>query len=390
MDTKNKNNIKNNIKNNNDINVDKITELIIPNDLISKLPITPEIKNNVNNLRLEIKKILNKKSDKKILIVGPCSIHNVGEAKEYANMLSELSKKVSDKLLIVMRVYFEKPRTTVGWKGLINDPLLNNTFEVNNGLYIARELLLYISNLGLATGCEILDTITPQYISDLVSWGAIGARTTESQVHRQLVSGLSMPVGFKNTTTGDYKVAIDAIISAKHPHCFFGITGEGRAAIVKTNGNNTGHIILRGSNIRPNYNWDNILEIEQVYNNIINNIKNDLNPEQKSELLEKQDIEQENSLENNIFDYLNIIIDCSHGNSGKDYRNQHEVWNYCIDNYIVSKSSTVIGYMLESNINAGKQTLTTPDDLKYGISITDSCICFKETEELILNMYSKL
>jgi 3-deoxy-7-phosphoheptulonate synthase len=250
--------------------------------------------------------------------------------------------------------------------------------------------LLYISNLGLATGCEILDTITPQYISDLVSWGAIGARTTESQVHRQLVSGLSMPVGFKNTTTGDYKVAIDAIISAKHPHCFFGITGEGRAAIVKTNGNNTGHIILRGSNIRPNYNWDNILEIEQVYNNIINNIKNDLNPEQKSELLEKQDIEQENSLENNIFDYLNIIIDCSHGNSGKDYRNQHEVWNYCIDNYIVSKSSTVIGYMLESNINAGKQTLTTPDDLKYGISITDSCICFKETEELILNMYSKL
>ena len=369
--------------------MEKITELITPNDLISKLPITEEIKHTVRHNRIEIKRVLNKTSDKKLLIVGPCSIHNVAEAKEYANMLSELQKKVNDKLLIVMRVYFEKPRTTVGWKGLINDPLLNNTFEVNNGLYIARDLLIYISNLGLAVGCEILDTITPQYISDLVSWGAIGARTTESQIHRQLVSGLSMPVGFKNSTTGDYKVAIESIISAKHPHCFFGITRDGEAAVINTKGNKTGHIILRGScKSGPNYTKETILEIEEVYNKVINDINGGKIKTKLESLYDSND--PENLQENNIYDYLNIIIDCSHGNSGKDYRNQNKVWNYCIDNYIKKIDTRVVGYMLESNINEGKQTLNDPDDLKHGISITDSCMGFKETEELILSMYSSL
>lgn len=331
----------------NNINIDSINELITPYTLKEQLPITKDIEEFITSSRNQIRDILTRKDNRKILVVGPCSIHNVDECKTYADYLSELV--VNDKILIIMRVYFEKPRTTIGWKGLINDPDLDNSYNVNKGLYLARELLIYISKKGLAIGTEILDTFTPQYIDDLISWGAIGARTTESQIHRQLVSGLSMPIGFKNSTTGDCKVALDAITSANNPHCFFGITSNGNGAIVKTKGNTFCHIILRGGKT-PNYEIDHIVDL------------------------------------NNMSNTLNIMIDCSHGNSNKNYKNQSKVINYCMENYMDHKN--IIGYMLESNINEGKQTLDKPEDLKYGVSITDSCINFEETKNIIKKLYN--
>ena len=264
---------------------------------------------------------------------------------------------MKDKILVVMRVYFEKPRTTVGWKGLINDPDLNNTFNVNKGLKLARELLLYINSIGLPCGYEILDTITPQYISDLISWGAIGARTTESQVHRQLVSGLSVPVGYKNGTSGNINIAVNAILSSQYSHCFMGITDKGEPAICKTKGNLNCHVIHRGSNKKPNYYNEDILKTES--------------------LLIDKNINQ------------NIMIDCSHGNSYKNYKNQAEVLNYSI-NLIKNGNKSIIGFMIESNINEGKQKLENPNNLKYGVSITDSCINIKETQELLLSLYNAL
>jgi 3-deoxy-7-phosphoheptulonate synthase len=253
-----------------------------------------------------------------------------------------------------MRVYFEKPRTTIGWKGLINDPDLNNSFQVNKGLAMARKLLMDINELGLPCGYEVLDTITPQYIADLMSWGAIGARTTESQVHRQMVSGLSMPVGFKNGTSGDMVVARDAVMSATYPHCFMGITDEGTPAICTTRGNPYCHVILRGGNSGPNYSFKNIKKME--------------------DLLMEKEIKPA------------IMIDCSHGNSGKNYKNQKNVLGETINSMHDNKN--VIGVMIESNIMEGKQTLDprNPDKLTYGISITDSCISIQETFELIANV----
>ena len=340
------------------INIDYVNKLITPNDLMSKYPLTENIKNFIIKSRDEIVNILYNKSDKKIFVVGPCSIHNIEEAKKYALMLKTISDNVNDKILIIMRVYFEKPRTTVGWKGLINDPDLNNTFNVNKGLELARDLLIYINSIGLPCGCEFLDSITPHYISDLISWGAIGARTTESQVHRQLVSGLSMPIGFKNGTSGNIDICADAINSAKNKHCFMGIDDDGGACIIKTRGNYNTHIILRGGK-EPNYR-----------SNHLDLVKN---------ILQRKNINP------------NIMIDCSHGNSEKDYRNQKWVLKNVMKQ-IIDGEQSIIGVMIESNINKGSQNLNyvCKDNLKYGVSITDSCIDIEETNEIILSSYNRL
>ena len=253
-------------------------------------------------------------------------------------------------MLIVMRVYFEKPRTTIGWKGLINDPYLDGSCDVNHGLFLARKLLIELNKIGVPCGYEILDTITPQYISDLISWGAIGARTTESQVHRQLISGMSMPVGFKNGTRGDIKMAADAVISAAYPHCFMGITEHGNAAICTTKGNKDCHIILRGGKEGPNYFPTDIARAEKVLDT--------------SKLCPA------------------IMVDCSHGNSGKDFRRQQRVMVNIINQ--AKENSNIIGIMMESNINEGSQPLIENIKLKYGISITDSCINIENTETYLL------
>ena len=340
------------------INIIKVEKLITPGELKMKIP-SNDIEDLVFNTRNQITDILYGKDNRKILIVGPCSIHNIDEAKEYGLMLLDLANKVKDKFLIIMRVYFEKPRTTIGWKGLINDPGLDNSYNVNNGLYLARDLLYYLNKIGLPCGCEFLDPITPHYISDLISWGAIGARTTESQVHRQLVSGLSMPVGFKNGTDGNIDICADAINSSKNKHCFMGINDDGDACIIKTKGNYDCHTILRGNKIEPNYRSNNI-----IYTKKILEFKN-LKPK--------------------------IMVDCSHANSNKDYRNQPFVFQNVI-NQIINGETSIIGLMLESNINQGKQDLsyTGKYKLKKGVSITDSCINIETTNKIILDAYSLL
>ena len=343
----------------NNVNVDEITELITPKKLKEEIPVSEEILKFVNKTRNDISDILNGRSNRKIIVVGPCSIHNIESAKKYGLQLKELSNIVEDKILIVMRVYFEKPRTTIGWKGLINDPDLNNTFNINKGLKLARELLLFLNENEIPCGYEILDTFTPQYIGELISWGAIGARTTESQVHRQLVSGLSMPVGFKNNSSGDYDIAAEAIISAKHPHCFYGINEEGQASIVRTNGNTNCHIILRGSKYGTNYEKQEVNLVKEVL--LLANLR------------------------------LNIMVDCSHGNSNKDYKNQPKVFNYLVDQ-ISEDFKFIIGMMIESNLVEGKQKLVfgEADKLEWGKSITDSCISIQSTKELILCLYENL
>jgi len=340
-------------------NIESFQPLINPKTLKLVYPRSKKVETLVKNTREEISKILSGNSNKKLFIIGPCSIHNVEEAYSYARNLKILLNEVKDKILIVMRVYFEKPRTTIGWKGLINDPDLNNTFQVNKGLAMARKLLMDINELGVPCGYEVLDTITPQYIADLMSWGAIGARTTESQVHRQMVSGLSMPVGFKNGTSGDMVVARDAVMSAAYPHCFMGITDEGTPAICNTRGNQYCHVILRGGKNGPNYSYENIKKMEQ--------------------LLREKEIKPA------------IMIDCSHGNSNKNFKNQKNVLGETINS--MQDNKNVIGVMIESNIIEGKQTLDPQnvDELKYGISITDSCISIQETFELISNVvYTRL
>lgn len=335
------------------IHIESFKPLVKPQTFKLIHPSTKEIINLVINTRNEVNEIIHGKNKKKIFIVGPCSIHNVNEALIYAKKLKIIADKVKDKILIIMRVYFEKPRTTIGWKGLINDPMLDNSFQVNYGLGLARKLLIDINSIGLPCGCEILDTITPQYISDLISWSAIGARTTESQVHRQMVSGLSMPVGFKNGTNGDMIVARDGVLSALYKHSFMGITEDGEPAICKTKGNIDCHVILRGGK-KPNYSIDNIKNMEKLL------IEKDLNKA--------------------------IMVDCSHGNSEKDHKNQHKVLNETILNMKDNKS--IIGVMIESNINEGNQKIS--DKLLYGVSITDKCINLEETDKIIMKAYYEL
>lgn len=331
------------------INVDTLEKLSTPKELKNMLKIKKF------DFREDIINILNNVDKRFIVIIGPCSIHNTSEALDYAKKLSKLRKKYLDKLFIIMRVYFEKPRTTVGWKGLINDPDLDDSCNINKGLYISRKLMINISNLDLPIGCEFLDTISPEYICDLVSWGAIGARTTESQCHRQLASGLSMPIGFKNTTSGSIKIAIDAIKSGKNCHTFLGINEDGNASIIKTNGNDNCHIILRGGNGKTNYDEESIISTYEEME------KNGVKP--------------------------NIIVDCSHGNSNKDYRNQPKVVRNIIEQ--LKKSRKYIkGIMIESNIFEGNQKIS--DNMKYGVSVTDSCISFENSELLLDELYNSL
>jgi len=340
-----------------DANIESFQQLISPKNLLDEYPITEKIHNLVIKTRKTISDIINRIDDRQIFIVGPCSIHDVDDAKEYARELKKIADSVSDKILVIMRVYFEKPRTTVGWKGLINDPDLDNSYDVNKGLKKARELLLYINDLGLPCGYEVLDTITPQYICDLISWGAIGARTTESQVHRELVSGLSMPVGFKNGTGGTISIAADAIISSRFPHCFMGITDNGQSAICKTKGNLGSHIILRGGASGPNYSNYHIKDTETILR------ERNLDPR--------------------------IIVDCSHGNSQKKYTNQPIVLEDIIEQ-VINGNKSIIGIMLESNLNEGSQKLITKESLKAGISITDACISIDTTTDIINKAYIKL
>mgnify|MGYP000465109334 FL=1 len=320
-------------------------EVITASSLIEDQPISEEAAELVFNSRLNISKILSQEDKKLIVVVGPCSIHDPSAAKDYAGRLLEQSELFKDQLQIVMRVYFEKPRTTIGWKGLINDPDLDGSFNIDKGLATARQLLRDLTNMGMCAGTEFLDVITPQYTADLISWGAIGARTTESQVHRELASGLSCPVGFKNSTNGSVQVAADAIASALHPHKFLSVTKEGKAAIFSSSGNKDCHVILRGGTT-PNYKSEDIELVSEVL--------------KKSNLLET------------------IMVDMSHGNSSKQHKKQLEVCSD-ISNQIASGEHRITGVMIESNIEEGNQSAKDKTNLIYGKSITDACINWEDT-----------
>ncbi|MFE1747547.1 3-deoxy-7-phosphoheptulonate synthase [Coleofasciculus sp. H7-2] len=332
--------------------------LLTPNELKSKLPLTDEAEKTVLNFRNEIENILDGKDSRKFIVVGPCSIHDIKSAEEYAYRLKNLFDRVNDKLLLIMRVYFEKPRTTVGWKGLINDPDMDDSFHIEKGLLTARSLLIKITELGLPAATEALDPIVPQYIGELIAWSAIGARTTESQTHREMASGLSMPVGFKNGTDGSVQVALNALESARKPHHFLGINPMGQVSIFKTKGNAYGHIILRGGAKQPNFDAANVKIAE--------------------EKLKAANLPPK------------IVIDCSHGNSNKDYKKQSAVFENVIQQ-ILEGNSSIVGMMLESNLYEGNQPIPSQlEELRYGVSVTDKCISWEETEKIILAAYEKL
>ena len=341
----------------NDIHVNAEEVLITPEQLRKALPLSNDGREFVKASRKIISNIIHKKDHRLLVISGPCSVHDVEAAKAYARKLKALAEQHQDSLYVVMRVYFEKPRTTVGWKGMINDPNMDGSFDVETGLLKARELLLYLTELGLPLATEALDPISPQYLAELFSWAAIGARTTESQTHREMASGLSMPIGFKNGTSGGLGVAINAMQSAASSHRFMGINKQGQVALIKTSGNPDGHVILRGG-AQPNYDSVNVALCEQ-------------------------DIQAAN-LE------PAIVVDCSHGNSNKDYRRQPLVADNVV-NQICEGNTSIIGIMLESNINAGNQSANLPkEELVYGVSVTDACIDFAATEAIFEQASSKL
>ncbi|TMA74177.1 MAG: 3-deoxy-7-phosphoheptulonate synthase [Deltaproteobacteria bacterium] len=329
-----------------DLHVESNRPLLPPAILLEELPLTESGSQVVARARDEIIRILKGDDDRLLVVVGPCSVHDPKAALDYARRLQAQASELEADLRIVMRVYFEKPRTTVGWKGLINDPHLDNSFAVNEGLRLARKLLLDLVDLGLPSGCEFLDPITPQFISDLVSWGAIGARTTESQVHRELASGLSMPVGFKNGTEGGIQIAIDAVRAAAHPHHFIGVTEEGLAGIVSTRGNPDCHIILRGGTAGPNHDRASVRKALDA-----------LRDARVAQCL---------------------LIDASHGNSGKDYQRQPAVAGE-IAAQVAEGERGIVGVMIESFIADGRQDLKDPKQLAYGQSITDACIGWQRT-----------
>lgn len=340
------------------INVASQELLITPAQLKSDIPLSEKAKDTIQKGRDTVNSILDGKDKRIFLVVGPCSIHDVDAAKVYAKKLKELSDKVQDTLYIVMRVYFEKPRTTVGWKGLINDPHLNDSFELEDGLHIGRKLLLDIAEIGLPTATEALDPISPQYLQDTISWSAIGARTTESQTHREMSSGLSVAIGFKNGTDGGLGVAINALGSVAHPHSFLGINREGQVSVVRTKGNPYAHVVLRGGGGKPNYDSVNVALCEQA--------------------LEKANLAK------------NIMIDCSHANSNKDPALQPLVMQDAT-NQIIDGNKSIIGLMIESNLNWGSQSIPENlQDLQYGVSVTDACIDWETTEKAILDMHTKL
>ena len=326
-----------------------LLEVSPPNDVISEFPITPPVSELVFKSRQNISDIIHGRDDRLVVVVGPCSIHDPQAAIEYAKKLKNLESSLSSELKIVMRVYFEKPRTTVGWKGLINDPNLDDSYDVNKGLREARKILLDINEIGLPAATEYLDIITPQYISDLISWGAIGARTTESQVHRELASGLSCPVGFKNSTNGSIQVAIDAIGSASQPHIFLSITKEGKSAIFNSSGNKDCHVILRGGEI-PNFESKFIKETSSI-------LAKSGNP-------------------------TSLMVDMSHGNSQKQFKKQLLV-NKDIADQIASGERSIFGVMIESHLVEGNQSIGPKESLTYGQSITDACVSWEDTEVML-------
>ncbi len=336
-----------------DTRIAQTRELVSPVIIHEQFPITETAAETTAKAREEIQAVMSDTDDRLVVVVGPCSIHDPKSAIEYAQRLATLKQELSDDLVIVMRVYFEKPRTTVGWKGLINDPDLNGSFSVNKGIGIARNLLLSINDMGVPAGCEYLDLITPQYTGDIVSWGAIGARTTESQCHRELSSGLSCPVGFKNGTGGDLKIAVDAIGAASNPHHFLSVTKEGRTAIVESTGNEYTHIILRGGNGEPNYSPEHVNQAAEML------VSANLRP--------------------------NIMIDFSHANSYKTPSRQREVCDSVCEQ-LQAGEQRVFGVMIESHLVEGAQKVVEGQELVYGQSITDGCIGWEETEGLCRNL----
>ncbi len=332
-----------------DLRIKEIKELLTPAKLLGEVPITERAAETVYETRQAIHRILHGADDRLLVIMGPCSIHDVKAAHEYAGKLKEAKDRLAGNLLVVMRVYFEKPRTTVGWKGLINDPNLDGSFRINEGLRMARRLLLDLNEMGMPAACEFLDMITPQYIADLVSWGAIGARTTESQVHRELASGLSCPVGFKNGTDGNIRIALDAIRAAHAPHHFLSVTKAGRSAIVSTTGNEDCHVILRGGK-QPNHDAASV--------------------DAAAKILAEAGIP------------ARIMIDFSHGNSAKDFQKQVEVGRQ-VAAQVAGGDGRIFGVMVESHLKAGRQDLVPGKELVYGLSITDACISWEDSHRLL-------
>jgi 3-deoxy-7-phosphoheptulonate synthase len=340
------------------INVVAQDVLLTPEEVKRRVPMTPRAQSTVLDGRLTVENILDRRDHRFVVVVGPCSIHDPAAALDYAQRLKRLGDEVSDTLYIIMRVYFEKPRTTTGWKGLINDPHMNDSFDIEEGLQLARRVLLDINELGLPTGTEALDPISPQYLSDLIAWSAIGARTTESQTHREMASGLSTPVGFKNGTDGGLLVAINALLSVSRPHSFLGIDQDGQVAVIRTKGNCYGHIVLRGGAKGPNYDSVTIALVEKEL--------------------------ARNSLP------ANIVVDCSHANSNKDPSLQPLVMNDVV-HQVIEGNQSIVGTMLESNINAGNQPIPADlSQLKYGVSVTDACIDWASTEKLLRDARQKL
>jgi 3-deoxy-7-phosphoheptulonate synthase len=333
------------------LNLVGLIPLITPRALKNKLAASPSVLECVTKARMEISDIIAGKDKRMIVVTGPCSIHDPSEALEYAERLSKLRNELAEDLMVLMRVYFEKPRTVVGWKGLLSDPCLDGSSDIAYGLRTARNLLLKINAMGVPAAAEMLDPFVPQYTADLISWAAIGARTTESQIHRQMASGLSMPVGFKNSTDGNIQVAVDAMESARHPHSFLGIDDKGHVAIVRTRGNMSGHVILRGSASGPNYGARCVREACRRMS------ESSLTPA--------------------------VMVDCSHGNSGKRYDAQERVWNNVLSQRLGGNGS-IIGMLLESNLfEGGQKTAEYPGKLRYGVSITDECVSWNTTERLL-------
>ncbi len=341
-----------------DLNIASNVTLITPEQLKKKIPLSDKAQQTVSHGRQVVRDILDGKDHRLFIVIGPCSIHDLKAAHEYADRLKALADEVSDTLFLIMRVYFEKPRTTVGWKGLINDPYLDDSFKIEDGLHIGRQLLLDLAEKGLPTATEALDPISPQYLQDLISWSAIGARTTESQTHREMASGLSSAVGFKNGTDGGLTVAINALQSVSSPHRFLGINQKGGVSIVTTKGNRYGHVVLRGGNGKPNYDPVSVAVCEQE--------------------LKKAKIS------------TNIMIDCSHANSNKDPALQPLVLDN-ITNQIVDGNQSISSLMIESHLGWGNQSICEDlSQLKYGVSITDACIDWDTTEKSIRSMHAKL
>ena len=340
-----------------DLNVVELVRLKPPRVIKDELPMREESNRTVVEGRRAVRRILQREDPRLLVVVGPCSVHDPKGAMDYARRLAKLRDELQDKLFIVMRVYFEKPRTTVGWKGLINDPHLDGSYDIEFGLKQGRKLLLEVNELGLPAATEFLDSIVPQYISDLVTWAAIGARTTESQTHREMASGLSMPVGFKNGTDGSLQIALDAMQAAQTPHSFLGVDQDGFTAIVRTKGNNFGHVVLRGGRARTNYDEQSISEAMGA--------------------LEKAGQEPV------------LMVDCSHANSNKQHRQQEEVARVVVEQR-ARGNKALIGLMVESYLEEGNQPVADRAELKYGVSITDACVNWATTERMLRDAHAKL